>query len=232
MARCRGRPGSRSRSPRSGRARARGRRRRQRVRAPASQATGRQRGEGKCPSGNSSSPNVATGATPVIQTQVLTQAASVAQPPLRPLSTASTLDAADDVAQPGPQQDPADRVARPSRRDERADGGEGEHEDRVGDEHGDAVSEGGRELRRHAHDQEPQRPGDGSRGTESSPYRCSHTRPFSAHRGLRSQSETWAGWTVSCTTPRRSAPSASRSSCSRRRAPKASRVSAASYRRR
>ena len=53
-------------------------------------------------------------------------------------------------------------------------------------------------------------------------------RVLAVHGALRSHSETCSGWSVSCTTPRRSPPSASRSSSSRSRVPNASSVRAAS----
>ena len=116
--------------------------------------------------------------------------------------------AAEHVARARQEQQPADGVARPAGRHERADGGEREHEQHVGEEQPDAVAE----RRRHdgdedRHGQEPDRP-------REPPHR-SHT-------------ETWAGWTVSATTPRRSAVSDSRSTSSRRRPPNVASVRCAS----
>ena len=59
--------------------------------APASHATGRQRGDGSRPSGNSSSPKVASGARPATQIHVPSHAASVCRAPRPPsLLTSST----------------------------------------------------------------------------------------------------------------------------------------------
>ncbi len=49
--------------------------------AAANQANARQRGDGRCPSGNSSSPKVAIGPMPAIHTQVETQCTSTGAPP-------------------------------------------------------------------------------------------------------------------------------------------------------
>ena len=111
----------------------------------------------------------------------------------------------------GPEQQPPDRVVRPPQRDQRADAREGAEHDRT-------ERVGVRALEGHEHDgRRGERDVDGEQAPGGGP-----------HAPLLSHSDTCAGWTVSCTTSRTSALSASRSSSSRNRSPNASSVCAAS----
>ena len=113
---------------------------------------------------------------------------------------------------------PADEVVGPSRGDDEADGWireQPEGEDEV--ERGAALSAfRAATSQQHQHDRGKREP-DGDAPEDP--------RQPSPHR---SHTETWAGWTVSATTPRRSAVSASRSTSSRSRVPNSSSVRAAS----
>ena len=119
-------------------------------------------------------------------------------------------DKAAEKEEPEAEEEPADRVLGTLERQQRADGEE-RHRDReqIGRVERPRAQQPAAHQRRHG-----QRHGD--------PHQPA------PHRSLLSQTETWAGWTVSRTTPRRSADSVSRSSSSRSRAPNASSVQTAS----
>ena len=131
----RARAGSRSRCPRSGPGRARCRRSRQ-VGRRCEPGDGPPAPRRQAPSGNSSSPKVAAGPIPAIHTQ-RRDPVHERRGARRP--SAADGQPADRVGEPGAEQDPADRVARPPRWRPARPWWRTPHEDRVGDRRALAV---------------------------------------------------------------------------------------------
>ena len=124
-------------------------------------------------------------------------------------------------------EDPADRIARDPRHHEGSDGAERERAEHEGQPAESAQPEGVSRRRlagsQRQQDEGRQRGSDADRPHEQ-------RRPPSAHQSVpRSHSDTWAGWSVSRTTEFSSALSVPRSTWSRSRAENASSVRWASY---